>query len=113
MKKSLAQLTVGVALVLATSFGMAQVANAAVNSATATAPTVTTMAGASCIVTGYTLHAEEEMSKDSISSDQVEDVVYDTCSKAKKQSNGRYKYTNGKITVIAEPSGYVVTVWRN
>ncbi|MFD1044438.1 hypothetical protein ACFQ1S_01940, partial [Kibdelosporangium lantanae] len=79
----------------------------------AVAPSVTILAGASCIVTGYTLHAEQEMAADSITSDHVENVVHNTCSRAKKQSNGRYKYTDGKITVIAEPSGYVVTVWRN
>ena len=78
---------------------------------TAAAPAIRA-AGASCIVTGYTLHAEEEMAKDSIGSDYVETVVHNTCHQAKKQSNGRYRYTDGRIVVIAEPTGYVVTVYR-
>jgi hypothetical protein len=68
--------------------------------------------GASCVVTGYTLHAMQEMAADGIGSDYVEDVVHSKCSSARKQSNGRYFYTDGKIVVIAEPDGYVVTVYR-
>ncbi|GAA3037647.1 hypothetical protein [Streptosporangium longisporum] len=69
-------------------------------------------AGAPCIVTGYSLHAAEEMAKDSITGDQVEDIVYTTCSRAVKQSNGNWKYTKGKIVVICNNNGYVVTAWR-
>ncbi|WP_182873783.1 DUF4258 domain-containing protein [Microbispora sp. H10670] len=70
------------------------------------------LAGAPCIVTGYSLHAAEEMAKDSITGDQVEDVVYTTCSRAVKQTNGNWKYTKGKIVVICNNNGYVVTAWR-
>lgn len=103
----------GIAIMLTTGLGPAQIANATVESGTTPASTTTVLAGAPCIVTGYSLHAEQEMAADHITSDHVETVVYNTCSRAKKQSNGRYKYTDGKITVIAEPSGYVVTAWRN
>jgi hypothetical protein len=110
--KTISRLVAGFAIMLVTAAGTVELANAAQAPATSQAP-VSIMAGASCIVTGYTLHAEQEMAADSIGSDYVETVVHNTCGKAKKQSNGRYKYTDGKITVIAEPSGYVVTVWRN
>ncbi|TNC23419.1 hypothetical protein [Amycolatopsis alkalitolerans] len=106
--RTAARLIAGIAIMLVTGAGATQVATAAVP-----APTVTIMAGASCVVTGYTLHAEEEMANDSITSDHVETVVHNYCSRARKQKNGRYKYTDGRITVIAERSGYVVTVWRN
>ncbi|WP_329079855.1 MULTISPECIES: hypothetical protein [unclassified Streptosporangium] len=69
-------------------------------------------AGAPCIVTGYSLHAAEEMLKDSITGDQVEDIVYITCSRAVKQSNGNWKYTKGKTIVIRNNNRYVVTAWR-
>lgn len=112
--KALARLPVGAALVLAAGFGSAQIANASVATVTAPASSaISIAAGAPCIVTGYSLHAEEEMAADSITSDQVESVVHSTCSKARKQSNGTFKYTNGKITVIANSNGYIVTVWRN
>jgi hypothetical protein len=111
--KTLGRLTAGAVLILATGLGAPQFANAAVVTEAAPASSAIPMAGASCIVTGYTLHAEEEMAKDRITSDQVETVVHNTCRNARKQSNGRYKYTDGKITVIAEQTGYVITVWRN
>lgn len=70
-------------------------------------------AGAPCFVSGYSLHAQEQMAARRITSDHVENVVHGTCSRAKRQSNGTWKYTDRKITVVANNNGYVVTVWRN
>lgn len=107
------RLTVGAVIVLATGAGVAQAANAAVELGTTTTGSVVILASAPCIVTGYSLHAMQEMAADHIGSDQVETVVHNTCSRARKQSNGTWKYTDGKITVIANDNGYIVTVWRN
>ncbi|MFE0153536.1 DUF4258 domain-containing protein [Nonomuraea sp. NPDC059007] len=67
---------------------------------------------APCVVRGYSNHALEEMAADGIGTELVENVVYNTCSRAVKQSNGNYKYTSGKIVVIVSPRGIVVTAWR-
>jgi hypothetical protein len=68
---------------------------------------------APCVVTGYTLHAEQQMAARNISSDQVENVVHDTCSRATwRPSNSTWQYTDGRIRVSANTNGYVVTVIR-
>lgn len=87
-------------------------ANAAPASVTAGLHEGTLLAGAPCIVTGYSAHALEEMARDSIGTDTVEDIVYRTCSKAVKQKNGNYKYTTASIVVVCNPQGRVVTAWR-
>jgi hypothetical protein len=74
---------------------------------------VVILVSAPCIVTGYSLHAAEEMEADSLTADTVEDVVYNTCSRARRQSNGTWKYTQGRITVVCNDNGYVVTAWRD
>lgn len=76
-------------------------------------PVLQVQAGAPCFVSGYSLHAQEQMAARRITSDHVENVVHGTCSRAKKQSNKTWKYTDRKITVVANGNGYVVTVWRN
>lgn len=70
-------------------------------------------AGAPCIVTGYSYHAQQMIAERRISSDHVESVVYSTCSGAKRQSNGTWRYRSKAITVITNDNGYVITVWRN
>lgn len=112
--KLLPRLAAGVAITLATAAGTVQVADAAVGPGTAvTGGVMTIQASAPCVVTGYSLHAMDEMAADRIGSDQVENVVHSTCSRARRQSNNTWRYTNGKITVIANNNGYIVTVWRN
>ncbi|MEO5875295.1 MAG: hypothetical protein ABIS86_05080 [Streptosporangiaceae bacterium] len=98
----------GAAILLFASGGVAAAAPAI-----GSAHEVATRAGASCIVTGYSLHADQEMAADGISSDYVEQVVYQQCRSAKKQGNGTWKYTTKYITVIANSNGYIITVWRN
>ncbi|MFK8906948.1 DUF4258 domain-containing protein [Streptomyces sp. YS-3] len=69
-------------------------------------------AGGPCIVTGYSYHAQQRMAERRISSDEVENLVYSTCGKARKQSDGTWKYTGRKLIVICNDNGYVVTLWR-
>lgn len=107
------RLVAGAVIVLATGAGATQAANAAVEPAGTTATgSVAILASAPCIVTGYSLHAMQEMTADHIGSDQVETVVHNTCNRARR-SNGKWRYTDGKITIIANNNGYIVTVWRN
>lgn len=71
------------------------------------------LASAPCIVTGYSLHASEEMAVDSIGSDEVENLVYSGCSSAKWQKKKKtWKYQNRKLVVIANSNGYIVSAWR-
>jgi hypothetical protein len=102
---------VGAAIVLATTAGATQAADATVLVEPAPG-SVTTLASAPCVVTGYSLHAMDEMAQDHIGSDYVETVVHNTCHGARKQKNGTWLYTDGKITVIANNNGYIVTVCR-
>lgn len=93
----------------------APAAVAATTAEPAAAPAGTVLvarAGAPCLVSGYSIHAAEEMAKDRISAEQVEDIVFTTCRRAVKQKNGNWKYTKGKIVVICNNNGYVVTAWR-
>jgi hypothetical protein len=66
---------------------------------------------ASCIVTGYSLHAQEQMAARGITSDEVENVVYYGCDRAVPQSNGTYRYDGQRIGVSVNPAGYVVTAY--
>lgn len=64
-------------------------------------------------VTGYTNHALEEMAADRIGKPQVENLVatrYSNASWQKKQKT--WKYTDGRIVVILNTRGSVVTAWR-
>jgi hypothetical protein len=105
---ALIRICLGVLAALFISTGIAQAAPVAPPE-----PTVHVQAGAKCFVSGYSYHAQQQMAARRITSDHVENVVHSTCSRAKKQSNGTWKYTDRKITVIANDNGYVVTVWRN
>lgn len=70
-------------------------------------------AKAPCVVTGYTLHADQQMASRRITSDYVENVVYKYCSRAKfRASNSTWQYSDGKIVVSANSNGYVITVIR-
>jgi len=63
-------------------------------------------AGAPCVVTGYSLHAQQEMDKDHIGSDYVENVVYEYCRRATWQKHKKtWRYTDRKIVVIANTNG--------
>jgi hypothetical protein len=91
----------------------------AANAATPVSPAVNRVqpaelqAGAPCVVTGYSLHAQQEMAKDHIGSDHVENVVHDYCHRATWQKSKKtWRYTDRRIVVIANVNGYVVTAWR-
>lgn len=99
-------------MTLAVGFGAVQLAAVPAGAATVSASRAAAST-APCIVTGYTLHAKERMVEKHVTTKDVETIVHDTCRQAVYQPNGRYKYTVGKVGVIALPSGYVVTVWRN
>ncbi|WP_214408481.1 DUF4258 domain-containing protein [Sphaerisporangium fuscum] len=105
----------GITLSAAAAFGFMPVGTATAASAPFSASTQETslLAGAPCIVTGYSSHALDEMAADHIGTETVENIVYNTCSRARKQSDGTYKYNaGGKIVVICNAQGRVVTVWR-
>jgi hypothetical protein len=118
--RSLAQATQRIlaAAVMVSAIAAGSATAAATPPMTAGGPQVASLAvqaaaGAPCVVTGYTLHAQQQMAARNISSDQVENVVHDTCSRATwRQSNSTWQYTDGRIRVSANTNGYVVTVIR-
>lgn len=110
--KTLSRLAAAAAFTATAGLGTALAADAATAPATSPDSLVIPFVTAPCIVTGYSWHAEQEMAADHIGSDYVEHVVYTRCRTARRQSNGTWKYTDGKIAVIANNNGYIVTVWR-